>query len=543
MYNQYIVKQFVGKYWPLILIIGFHVGANILWLNLDRTPPAWDQAAHIRVAKLFFDWFGGSSRYPLVELVREAYGYPPLVQLLGALVTMLIGFSVVKLTILTTIFFAGLLLGMYKLTDYFLKNRNSSIFIVAVFSLFPAVYDTSRSFLLDIPLLTWTVWGFYFWLKSDYLRSRKYALLFGLVLSLASLTKLNGFLYFVPLGILNLWVMVREKGEHIWVNAILVLGMAGLLCGWWWVVNFRNIGLYLSGLASNGEPLTDPSNLMMLGTWLHYLRLMTNDQVFLIPMIVVLVLVGIGLIWGKIDRRLWFYLVFNYVVFTLIKNKDYRFTMPLLPVLAVMAGMGFDKLKNKWRAAGLTTMMCLLAFQGFLWINNSFSWPVGIRGNWGNLKTFVLGNVSLINLSEYPIRPVKGQIWPTRRAAIDAVAADGESSLSQDKTMLVLINVAQMNDNNIKMYRDIETAGQSYVVFGAGDRAAFASQAELEAFMLKYDLVLLPDREVDLTPFYVTGRQALIQARDYVWDNLGKYQILKDYDLPTGGRVHLIRKI
>jgi len=184
--------------------IFFLVLVNILWLFFDKLPPAWDQAAHLKSIVLTNEWIKGQFWGNGVDLIRSFWGYPPLIYFMGGFWTLLAGVSVARITFLNTLFLIGVIIGVYKLAEEITKNSKTALLIVIIFSLLPIIGDISRNMLLDLPLLGWVVWGLYFYFKSNDLENKKYSWGFLIMLILASLTKLNGFLYFVPIVLLLL---------------------------------------------------------------------------------------------------------------------------------------------------------------------------------------------------------------------------------------------------------------------------------------------------------------------------------------------------
>jgi 4-amino-4-deoxy-L-arabinose transferase-like glycosyltransferase len=251
--------------------IVFLVAVNVLWLSWDKNPPAWDQAAHLKSIVLTNQWLSGKFSGNFVDLVKIFGGYPPLIYVLGGLWSLVVGVSVAKISFLNTIFLVGAVIGVYKLAEEISKNKKIALLSGIIFSLLPVIGDISRNMLLDLPLLVWVAWGLFFWIKSENLKVNKYSLGLLLMLILASLTKLNGFIYFVPMGIILLIENFREK--EFWMKMVIGGAIYAVTVGWWWKINIINIYLYLTGLAGQGEAATDPMNLEQWQTWIHYLRL------------------------------------------------------------------------------------------------------------------------------------------------------------------------------------------------------------------------------------------------------------------------------
>ena len=515
------MKSIRAVYW-LVLIVVVQVVANFLWLTIDQTPPAWDQSAHLRSAIMFSQKLSGESEYSWLQIVRSGYGYPPLIHFIGGIWGLLFGLG--NITSLMTLFWIGLIVGVFFLLKEVLKDEDWAVVGAGIFSLIPVVYDISRSFLLDLPLLMMVTWGLWFWIRSDELKKNSYSWGLLLMLILASLTKLNGFLYFVPIGLMVLFGLIKQP--KILGKIIIGVVVYGLLVGWWWGVNWQNIVMYLTGLAGTGEKLTDPMDLTSGVTWIHYFRLFFWNQ--LSPLAAVII-VGLMVKGRKLGNFWWLYLVINYGIFTIIKNKDYRFIMPLLPVVILMATAGLREWWRKSDEVAIWIGVILISYLLWFFVNNSFSWPIQKEWRW-NVKTYLMGDGDLINVTDYPVRSPKSLVWPNREI-MKSMVADAKAVGKQK--VLVLIDIEQINDNNLKLYRELVTKG------GDGIVEMHSIYAPEFNDWNGFDLVLLGEEKMEPAPFYATNLEYLKQARDYVWQNSGRFSDIKEYLLPTGGKVYL----
>lgn len=504
----------------LYLLITLQLGLNLLWLKLDQTPPAWDQAFHLKSVVLMNHFLTGQFGGNLIDLIRSFYAYPPLMYFLGAVWSLFAGLGISRITYLNSIFLALVLIGIYKLSLKILKNSRQAFLATFLFSLFPVIYDASRNFLLDLPLLTWVVWGLYFYLESNYLTHSRFSWLWTFTLILASLTKLNGFLYYLPMIAYSLYFVFKNKRLQPLINLGLGFSAFCLLVGWWYAFNWQNIILYLGGLAGQGEPLTDPSGLFNLVNWFHYFKLFFLHQLSPIPTLLILLSLIFWPYFGieKHQRRfLFFYLTFNYVLFTLIKNKDFRFTFPLLPTISILA------IANLRHAPKLVAIL-LFAFLGFYFVNNSFSWPIK-KDFVLATPTFVFSDVEWIGIDNYPVRSPQQDSWPNETIVQDVI------KLSRNKSVrvLVLINLEKINDNNLILEQTL-MKNNSLVLSSVGNINRFNSPRQLAQFMKSYDFYLVPDQSYEPTPFYAINLTAYKQARDYIFANQENFELLKSYE-------------
>ena len=504
------------RFWLVILGI-FLAVANITWLVMDTTPPAWDQAAHVRSVVMWSQYYSGEKN--LLETIRSNGGYPPLVYAVTGIFTKLGWLGVDQISLWGTVFLVISVGGVYVLGGIY-----SAIF----FSLIPIITDYSRTFTLDMPIMAMVIWGYYFWRKSGDFQKQKWNMAWWVMLVLASLTKLNGFLYFVPMVIYSLLIILKQK-KYQRMGTLILLGVGWLMAvGWWWVVNWANIKDYVLGLAGQGEPLTDPQNLLSLATWFHYTRLLVLHQFTPILTLIWLGVVIIALRKKTGLRRLIFYWLLVYLIFTVLKNKEYRFTMPALFVLAIWFGKGIERLKNL-SLKPVWVILCLLIFsyEIFFWWENSFSYPIKKPMSW-NINLPGLGETDLLGLTNYPLRSYHQDYWPQVTILGDLVKQ--KSELKQDFVhTLVLINLEEVNDNNLGIYKELY--GAKGVEFGSvGSRAEFKSEEEILALVSNFDFILVPELNMEPAPYFGINIKAYKQAIVWVWSNEKMWTKVGEYE-------------
>jgi len=506
------VYLFVVKIKKSYLILGLWIVVlvliNVVYLSLDRNPPAWDQAAHIKGIVNTNLWLRGEFWGGFKELINSFWGYPPLMYFLGGLWSSIVGVSIAKISFLNTIVLVVGIFGVYKLAGETSKKEGVGVLAAIIFSLIPVISDISRNMLLDLTLTVLVAWGLYFWIKSEDLSKNNYAIGLLLTLIFASLVKLNGFLYF---GAVVLWILLRNyKKKEVWGKLMLGGLLYAVWVGWWWILNWQNNMAYLGGLAGQGEVLTDPMNLASFDTWIHYFRLFFLNQMGAITTIMFLLSL---LLMPKVkeNKKFLFWLVFNYILLTVIRNKDFRFTMPLLPLVATYFAWGLFETKRKW------VIGVVLLWMGFNVVENSFNWPMK-KPVVVYTPTFLMGNVNWVNFSDYPMREYRSESWPNEEIL-------GDIPKGKREKVLVLINIAEMNDNTLGLYsllnkRDVEIHG----VFEWGQ--------------MDFDYIILPDLKTESAPFYDTMLEVRKEAINEIWGNMERYEIRGEYELPNKGKVY-----
>jgi hypothetical protein len=191
----------------------------------------------------------------------------------------------------------------------------------------------------------------------------------------------------------------------------------------------------------------------------------------------------------------------------------------------------------KW--AKVVGVGLLSYFLLIFWLN-SYRWPIKREVKWGG-ETFLLGWVDWVNISDYPVSGVKRQTWPNKRMIGDIYAQVMMAGRSQN--VLMLINIEELNDNNMLLYRDVVGVGRMMEMHSVGARDRFESDEELANYVGKFDLVVSGNREMEIAPFYATNLEAYKQAREFVLKNEAGYERLGEYKLPNGGTAYLLKRL
>lgn len=142
--------------------------------------------------------------------------------------------------------------------------------------------------------------------------------------------------------------------------------------------------LILKGISQN-EP-----EILSLGAWVYYLRALLCDQVLLAGFGLFLVGVAVAIRRRrKPDLILLISLVVPYIIFSTFQNKDIRFTLPLLPFVAILsvACLPLERESQRWPIAVLVGLNFL---NGIQLINadgviGGRSWMLGVRTSFGDI--------------------------------------------------------------------------------------------------------------------------------------------------------------
>jgi 4-amino-4-deoxy-L-arabinose transferase-like glycosyltransferase len=417
----------------LVLIFAVYAFSAINWTVKDKTPPAWDPADHISAG---YDYYAplarGSLKGFVQEFFHEPHYYAPFVHLLTALIFLL--FSPSRLTGIGVNFLslAVLLYSVSWLSRRLYGPKNSpeqpasesegidanrsaikpsdgsaSIMIMAVMAALLAVsYHFSAWLLhdgfLDYPLMAIVAASFALLIKAGNFDRLKDAVLFGVVGGFGMLTKQTFAFFFLLPGLYVIWQVLATRN----VKAIRNLIIAGVLIAaisaiWYWPHLREVIDIYkVNQDAAKNE---NEAPLYSIMSNLYYVHGIISPQVQL-PF--GFLFFG-GLIYSLFRRRkesrmLYLWLGSGLLAFTMVANKDLRYTVPLLPAVALLSvcwiGSLRFNLQNKLRFAlklapvAIITVWSLVSFvnaqwpaegQGLYIDSPRFRWMVFARNYFG----------------------------------------------------------------------------------------------------------------------------------------------------------------
>ncbi len=216
----------------------------------------------------------------------------------------------------------------------------------------------------DVPSIALLLLSLYFQARLIRRPGRSWYVLAGLAGGLATSTKYSMGFFFVSLLVAH-WLRKRPSGCRAWDDAGLVAlaglsGLAGYLIGTpYTVLDFARFWpgflnqYHLGDQAWYGQS-PEPIALLYLTTLLHGLGALP----------LALGLVGLGLAWRARPAQTVFLLAFPVVYLSFLMPKPLffaRFTLPLVPVLCLLAALTAVKIAGKVRAAWRPGIVAALA--------------------------------------------------------------------------------------------------------------------------------------------------------------------------------------
>lgn len=500
----------------LIVLCLVHLIVNLIWLNLDQGYPTWDPAGHTSHAYNFARYFQG--KLTTNPLTITTY-YPPFVYVVTGLVMASVGKSIDTAALLSgTTALLALLVGSYFLATKLTKNEWVGLAVALLLGLLPPIYNESRWFLLDLPMIALVVWSWWALEKSRGFSSLVYALLFAVLASAAVLTKWIAVIFLlIPVVAALIWRTKKGWTKQTTINFATIIFVGLLVCSPWYLTNAGSL-ITLGKQFSQGE--ADDVQGFTLNTVLHYSFVVMNLQLGFIPFILFLIAAGF-FIYKAPKKITWIvlgYTLLVYLVFTIIGNKSGRYIMPLLPALVFMMSWSIQRWFSKKNWILGTASLLVTAFMAAQYFGLSFGFLPTI--NYSRGLPFS-GWVSFIYWGTDFVTP------PDQRThTLDKIVKLlKEHPVALNQRVFVAADLSELNYPSLVL----ATTEQQFpvAIFNPGAIISITDQDELQNYLSNFDFILVPTG----VTHDIATRNPLIfdQIRDHVIANRGTVYFERAY--------------
>jgi 4-amino-4-deoxy-L-arabinose transferase-like glycosyltransferase len=351
----------VGAIWLLGAI------SDRIWYTLDNHVPTWDEADYLNGVLNYHNalqnpqWLNGEWWRNFWLLSNKI---PPLHYLVTTPFINWFGKSEDAASLVMLFYSAILLVAVYGI-GVILFSRRVGIYAAILCQLLPGLYYYRLEFLLDYPLTAVTVFSFYLltlWKVKQH--NWLLAIIFGISLGLAVLLKQTAlFFLFIPL----LWLFISYCKNRQWLRIaqlISSISIAIAVCYPWYRTNWLLI--LTSGKRATVDSAIiegDPA-LNTLDAWLYYFKTLPyllSWHLLLIPLGGILLYiiaktfklnfysVSLPIKDKSSIRWLLIYFISGYLLSSFNLNKDARYILPLLPIIALFIVIGLQAYSRKWR--------------------------------------------------------------------------------------------------------------------------------------------------------------------------------------------------
>ncbi len=485
---------------------------NAVWLAIDTRPPVWDMALHQFFALRYVPGF----LIPNGLTVWQFSGnYPPLVHIFMA-VLFSVGRPTPDVAAFVNLPATFLLLwATFELGRCFASAEDARWTCVLTL-LTPYLIWMSRETILDYWLTAWVATAWMVLIKTDGFDSRRESRRFGIVCGLGLLTKwlFAGFML-VPF----LWIVVRHR---IWRSTARIRSVAEalllttLVAGTWYIPNLSRLFLYFGENAKIGAAEGEPP-VISFQSLIYYVRLLEGYQLY--AFLFLMAAAGIAVVFRKHllrDPFLWAATVGGgWLVVTLLRTKDPRFSMPLLPVLllapgAMIASLGGTRFSRiaKWLLVVILGVQAYVTNFGVSWLPQQI---ILMRGYQGSLRW----DWQLYSQHYFGILgPPRRENW--RQNEIIARVATEARSRGARPSLTLVPDLPRFDTSNFLLFATREKISMAFGHAG--------SVRDLEGF----DFVITTDRDQGMS--WTTA--AALSLNETVRNNPAVFKPIAIYDLP-----------
>jgi 4-amino-4-deoxy-L-arabinose transferase-like glycosyltransferase len=344
------------------------VALNLWWLELESRPPHWDMAHHLGNSLQYLHAF--SLVHPVPFFLGYLY-YPPLTYWVADAFYAATGSKATSVAILSNVVWLAVLAFSTFAIGRRLWNARVGWLSVAFVLTAPMIVSASKEYMLDVPVTAMAGLCLYLLIRSDGFGSRRFSLLFGVAAGLGMLVKWTlPLVLLLPVVQASAVALADARQRHsfgrmlnIAVAALLTLG----ICGPWYAKNLiKSIGFATQyagpeGVAQGNPPVRSLES----ATW--YFWNLLDVQLYLLPFLFVLAGLAFCFVRRELAARNLYPLltvVGTLVMFSLLRHKDPRYTLPMLPALAVVATSWLEYVSARARSviAGVLVVYGVAAF-------------------------------------------------------------------------------------------------------------------------------------------------------------------------------------
>jgi len=405
------------RYTILCILVLCVFAFNIVWVNLDTVPPAWDFSRHLYISNLYWQAFDWDSKSLWFDILGVEPFYPPLYHLSLLPFAIFFGFTPFSAVLLNSICLGVIIFSTYGIGSL-INSRRAGLLAAFLVACYPFLSYISRRPLIGTMLTAAVVFAYYLFLKSKHFESRLYSLMFAIVFACGMMLKWTFLIYIFPAVIIGLVggdsfnikrVLTQFTYFFGMILALIILPLSiYLLEEWKWVALLLEFSVVVILVRTMPLSTISPAKIINLVTltvvslvicfpwyshvlinlipgarksnlsgiregdptsgfdrWIDYTYIL-QDSVGGILFVLFL----IGFIFTLAQRKKFNSLVigwiaFSYLVFSKFTNHDMRYIMPVLPGMAVVSTSFICGIKrNIFRrvALGLTFVVGLITY-------------------------------------------------------------------------------------------------------------------------------------------------------------------------------------
>lgn len=472
------------------LLLLFHLLNNIAWISFNSAPLPWDQAGHTMRTLDFVSYFRNFGFLRPFDFLPISPDYPPLVYALIAFPVLIFAKPILVSQVAITIFFLFSLVFLYVYMQSLFHKKSLALLTTFIYSFFPIVFEHSRWFLLETPVVTIMLLLLIFLKCSKDFSHHVYTIFFFIVLGFALLTKWTIVIYLaanlvlVGVGLIRKGIYKDPKNITYMCYGLL---LAALIAAPWYLENVHTLLSFTKEYT--GPESSDPQILLSWWNVFFYSYIFANFQVTL--SLAITFLAGLFLfIRSHSQEKLTILLpiIVIYGVFTVILNKDPRYTIALLPFAAMIMSYFFMRVLYWNRFVGFFFLSMLFAYCLSYYLVLSFR-PLEKEFHIAIQTPFK--TLDVVNVSNNLAHTTDSRVWPQKQLLR---YVDANRSPNPTTRVLCLIDQERFNASNLRLA--MREMGLGAMEVGAPPRLLFSNQDQLKEYVQGFAYIVVPKGKI-----------------------------------------------
>jgi 4-amino-4-deoxy-L-arabinose transferase-like glycosyltransferase len=364
-----------------------HLANLAIWLSLDKSYMTYDSHRHFLVSLKIFEEFRKPSPDIFSRCISLTQRHPPLVMMATAPFYFVSGTSQhAGILINSSLFLAVLLFATYGIGRT-VAGPGAGLLASFIVTMYPVVFNQLKVYMLDLPLTAVVSLSIYFLMRSDNFRKLKYTLLFFISAAAGMLVKATFFLFAALPLVFTSWAFLKARigkrkpfpqitQSFSTVILFTVLGVfAGFMIqyftrkGGLWIPPFFSRIVQGPGYLQTWPSVAPPSPwLARIHSMAWYLWGFVNWQVSFFFALVFLL--GFCVFARRQFSHKRMLLSWLFGSFVMVASMAYgigfnmevsavRYTMPLLPAVALISALGIRSIRREKLRAVLVAAIFL----------------------------------------------------------------------------------------------------------------------------------------------------------------------------------------
>ncbi len=355
---------------------------DIYYVFRDTLPPSWDQSLHMQLSLIYYNLIKSGM---FSEIAKVSNYYPPFFHLSGTPMYAFFGTSEDVARLSNLIYLFILLFSTYGI-GRILFNKNTGVLATAIIAMYPILIRIQRDYLIDFALTSVIALTIYFLLKTEGFTKMNYSIAFGLSWGAAELMKWpavffivgpvmyifyqmyndkkcpvcgsektsirDGFRYFCSTKHMDKYSKTKKNVGYskVILNIAIAVIIAFSMAGWWYFPNFDQVYKNLMEQQTVNAVAEGNPEVLTFDSLKLYVLTIFQDQIFLF--FGILFVAGIIYLYfnkKSTNQKLFLFLsiFIPYIVFTLTRLKNTRYTLPLVIFFAIISAFWIININSK----------------------------------------------------------------------------------------------------------------------------------------------------------------------------------------------------